>query len=84
MSGTTEAERRAGSVDKRLLAGAEARGALAERVRNLETWQASQDGAIQRVERKLDQLLFWLLGAMLSSLIGAAAAVVALVRSTHP
>lgn len=43
------------------LAGVEAR------VENLETWQKSQNGAILRVDQKVDRLQFWIMGTAVSA-----------------
>lgn len=37
---------------------------------NLKGWQKSQNGAIHRVEKKLDNLIMWGLGFMAANFIG--------------
>ena len=34
------------------------------RVENLETWQKSQNGHMQRIEAKVDKIYLWLIGLM--------------------
>jgi hypothetical protein len=39
------------------------------RVENLETWQKSQNGAILRVDQKVDRLQFWIMGTAVSAVL---------------
>ena len=34
------------------------------RIENLEGWQKSQNGALLRIDQKVDKLLYWLMGEM--------------------
>ena len=35
-----------------------------ERIENLEGWQKKQNGALIRIDQKVDRLLYWLMGEM--------------------
>jgi hypothetical protein len=54
--------------------------ALKERVRNLEGWQKTQNGAIHRVESKIDRLQGWILTELAAVVIAAFGVIVMLLR----
>ena len=37
---------------------------LSTRVENLEGWQKRQNGSLQKIEEKMDQIYMWLIGLM--------------------
>jgi GH25 family lysozyme M1 (1,4-beta-N-acetylmuramidase) len=44
---------------------------LEAEVANLSGWQKTQNGSIQRVEGKIDRLIFWMLGQTVAFLLSA-------------
>ena len=55
--------------------------AEAERTRALERWQLAQNGTLQRLETKLDRLLFWMIGFGFTSVLALAGFVITLLRT---
>lgn len=47
------------------------------KVENLEGWQKSQNGAIHRVEDKVDKLLFLIIAQFAATILGAAGVILA-------
>lgn len=41
-----------------------AHSGIAEAIENLEGWQKTQNGALIRIDQKVDRLLYWLMGEM--------------------
>ena len=41
-----------------------AHSGISEAVRRLDGWQKSQNGALLRIDQKVDRLLYWLMGEM--------------------
>jgi hypothetical protein len=40
-----------------------------EAIANLKAWEKKQNGALERLEDKVDQLKLWMMGALLGSLL---------------
>ncbi len=46
--------------------------ALEARVENLEGWQKSQNGRLDRIDGKIDQLKLWIMGVLATTVVSAA------------
>jgi hypothetical protein len=54
--------------------------AHAERIHSIERRQSAQEASTSRIERKLDKLLYWIMGSLFSALLAVGGEVLVLLR----